>query len=152
MDQSYCKKSKRSRKSNGGVAKLKDHDYYRVQRSSSQEGGHKGAGGAVNSGVLAHRLAKQKKLLQQRLLIRKARLIFHRSKHLVGKGLWGTQGPLNTNCFSEPGEPVNVSPVRVEEDTLEGTSLLLQPSAEQEAVEHNEDVSWGGGTCCTPNA
>ncbi|GAB0179520.1 junction-mediating and -regulatory protein-like [Grus japonensis] len=39
--------------------------------------------------------------------------------------------------------------LRVEDDTLEGTSVLLQPSAEQEAVEHNEDVSQEVSTCCT---
>ena len=36
-----------------------------------------------------------------------------------------------------------MSPTRVEDDPLDGTSWLLQPPAEQEAVEHNEDVSQG---------
>ena len=59
-DHSYYRKSNGSRKSNGGVAELKDYDYYPVQRSGRQKGGHKGAGSAVHSGALAHRILKQK--------------------------------------------------------------------------------------------
>lgn len=44
---------------------------------SQQDGDLKMAGGAVSSGALACRLSKQKKVLQQRLLIRKAKLILH---------------------------------------------------------------------------
>lgn len=56
----------------------------------------------------------------------------------------GNTGLLNKNLFSEPGDPAHVSPIRVEDDTLEETSLLLQPfSAEKEALKHNEVVSPG---------
>lgn len=48
--------------------------YFQVQKSSKQFGGDKRASGAVSSGTLAYE-ANRKKMLEQRLLIRKAELL-----------------------------------------------------------------------------
>ncbi|XP_035169728.1 uncharacterized protein LOC118159227 [Oxyura jamaicensis] len=87
-DHSYYRKSKRISKSNGGIAELKDHDYYLVERSSQQDGvdkradsgtmteaianqggGHTSASCAHKAVAIVHRTLKQNTQLQTRPLI-----------------------------------------------------------------------------------
>lgn len=93
-DHSYYRKSKRISKSNGGIAELKDHDYYLVERSRQQDavdkradsgtvteaianqgGGHTSASCAHKAVAIVHRTLKQNTQLQTRPLLSTDKLV-----------------------------------------------------------------------------
>lgn len=81
--------------------------------------------------------------------------MLHHCKHLVSKEPRGPQGFLNANCFSEPGGPVNTSPTRVDDDTLErspASAALCRASELLKCWLLNAMRMYpslcGGATCC----